>query len=386
MSFSLYGSTQELIIAADYYQRSGDREYFRNKTFQKNTTEKINSILAIQYPEATLFPSKNIWDGPSRGDYHTGSQILVWRVLDVFSRIAREEWNDFALADKWSQKATACKTDILSKCIIPGPFGKQFAEGTWKNGVVDSSVKYHDGEEVALVQSAFYGLTEQDNPLVTNHCRASMTTFNPMFNSTLNAMMWGETGGCTFPAWLVTIAGATTNEELLSGIKIFKTMTDVDGSPWWWPYDVNQSNPAVVNRRKCKYSSTGIFVDVAKVPYATSVFNTLLINNIFGLSADIPQKIVSFRPFSPWKEFDWKNGRIGNAFFDIKYTDNGYSITAEITNRNTNVYSGTIGITAPFNKIIANNTTRKTRYGRDYMEFVKQLIPNQTEIITIQYK
>jgi hypothetical protein len=199
--------------------------------------------------------------------------------------------------------------------------------------------------------------------------------------------MWtdasGSPFGSTFPAWLVTIAGATTNEELLSGINIFKTMTDVDGSPWWWPYDVIQSNPAVVNRRKCNFQ--GGFCDVAKVPYATSVFNTLLINNILGLSADIPQRKVSFRPFSPWKEFEWKNGRIGNAFFDIKYTDNGSEITAEITNRNTNVYTGTIGITAPVNKNILENYIGKKRYGRDYIEIEKQLNPNQTETITIQY-
>jgi hypothetical protein len=216
-----------------------------------------------------------------------------------------------------------------------------------------------------------------------------MTAFNPLYLKALNSMMWTDTSGSpfgsTFPAWLVTIAGATTNEALLSGFNIFKTMTDVDGSPWWWPYDVTQSNPAVVNRRKCIFNATGAFCDVAKVPYATSVFNTLLINNILGLSADIPQKKVSFRPFSPWKEFGWKKGRIGNAFFDIKYTDNGSSITAEITNRNTNVYTGTIGITAPVNKTIVNNTTGKIRYGRDYVEFVKQLIPNQTETITIQY-
>ena len=325
VSFSLYGSTQELIIAADYYQRGGDPSFFKNEAFRTNATELIQRILKTQYPEATLFPSKNIWDGPSRGDYHAGSNILVWRVLDIFSRIAKDIWKDTQTAELWSMKANACKADILTKCVIQGPYGNQFGEGTRKDGRIDSAATCHDGEEVALVQSAFYGLVEQDNPLITNHCRASMTSYNPLYNKSLNAMIWQDrsywNGGYTFPAWLVLIAGATTKEEMVTGINLWKSMTDLDGSPWWWPYDVGQTDPSKVNRRRCNFE--GGFCDVAKVPYATSVFNTLLINNVIGLSADVQRKTFSFRPFSPWSSFEWKDGRIGNAFFDLKYSDDG---------------------------------------------------------------
>jgi hypothetical protein len=388
VSYSLYGATIELIMAADYYQRNGDPVYFRNSAFRTSATAIVNSILATEYPETTLFPSQSIWDGPSRGDYHTGSQILVWRVLDIFSRIAGEEWNDTVTAGLWSRKADACRSAILSKCIIPGPFGQQFAEGTWKNGAVNDAAKCHDGEEVALVQSAFYGLVEQDNPLVTNHCKASMTPFNYLYNTRLNAMLWQSSsywsGGYTFPAWLVVIAGAETNEELLSGIHLWKSMTDIDGSPWWWPYDVEQTNPANVNRRRCNF--TGGFCDVAKVSYAASVFNTLLINNVMGLSADMPRKTVAFRPFSPWSDFEWTGGRIGNAFFDIKYTDDGSGITATITNRNAETYSGVIGITVPEGKILSGKGTSEKRYNRDYLQIEKPLKPNEPESFTVYYE
>jgi hypothetical protein len=388
VSFSLYGSTQELIIAADYYQRGGDPAFFKNEAFRKNASDLISKILTTQYLEATLFPSKNIWDGPSRGDYHTGSNILVWRVLDIFSRIAKDVWKDTSTADLWSKKALSCKSDILTKCTISGPYGRQFAEGTWKNGTVDNATKCHDGEEVALVQSAFYGLVEQDNPLVTNHCRASMTPFNYLYNSTLNAMMWQDVSyynyGYTFPAWLVLIAGATTNREMLSGIIVWKSMTDLDGSPWWWPYDSDQTDPSVVNRRKANFK--GGFCDVAKVPYATSVFNTLLINNVIGLSADVPNKTFSFRPFSPWSSFEWKDGRIGNAFFDLKYSDDGSKITAKITNRNKESYSGIIGLTVPENKVLSGQKPTGKRYSRNYYQMEKTLKPGQTEVVTIQYK
>ena len=388
VSFSLYGSTQELIIASDYYLRGGDTAFFKNEAFRRYTTELITKILETQYPEATLFPSKNIWDGPSRGDYHTGSNILVWRVLDIFSRIAKDIWKDKITADFWADKALSCKSDILARCIIPGPYGKQFAEGTWKDGAIDNAAKCHDGEEVALVQSSFYGFMEQDNQLVINHCRASMTSFNPLYNSTLNAMMWQDAAyfnyGYTFPSWLVLIAGATTKDEMLSGINFWKSMTDLDGSPWWWPYDAEQTDPAAVNRRKSKFK--GGFCDVAKVPYATSVFNTLLINNVIGLSADVQKKKVSFKPFSPWSGFEWKNGRIGNAFFDLKYLDDGSKITATITNRNSESYSGIIGLIVPENKILCNQMPTGERYGRNYYQIEKTLKPNQTEVVTIDYK
>ena len=201
-------------------------------------------------------------------------------------------------------------------------------------------------------------------------------------------MMWQDrsywNGGYTFPAWLVLIAGATTKEEMVTGINLWKSMTDLDGSPWWWPYDVGQTDPSKVNRRRCNFE--GGFCDVAKVPYATSVFNTLLINNVIGLSADVQRKTFSFRPFSPWSSFEWKDGRIGNAFFDLKYSDDGSKITATITNRNKESYSGMIGLTVPENRILSNQMPTGKRYGRNYYQIEKILKPNQTEVITIQYK
>jgi hypothetical protein len=388
VSFSLYGSTNPLIMSADYYQRTGDSGYLVKPAYRAWATALINKILSTEYPEATLFPSKNIWDGPSRGDYHTGSQILVWRVLDQFSRIAGKVWHDTLNARLWSEKASACRSAILSKCVIPGPFGLQFAEGTWKDGKIDDASKCHDGEEVAVVQSAFYGIVPQDNALVINHCKASMTAFNWLYNSTLNAMMWqGDSfwnGGYTFPAWLVMIAGAETKNEIISGINLWKSMTDVDGSPWWWPYDVGQKDPSVVNRRRCNYD--GGFCDVAKVPYATSVFNTLLINNILGLSGDIPEKKITFRPFSPWNYFEWNGGRIGNAFFDISYSDNGSSITATITNRNKETFSGLIGITVPEGKVLKGKDAAGKRYSRDYIQTEKVLNPGEKTTFKIFYK
>jgi hypothetical protein len=388
ISFSLYASTNDLIMTSDYYQRTGNQIYFRVPSFRQYATTKITRILATEYPEATLFPSRNIWDGPSRGDYHTGSQILVWRVLDMYSRIAREIWDDSAHANLWLNKASACRKDILNKCVIPGPFGNQFAEGTWKNGVVDSSSRCHDGEEVAVVQSAFYGFVEQDNSLVINHCKASMTPFNYLYSPSLNAISWYSgpdwKGGYTFPAWLVLIAGATNKDEFNSAFYLWKSMTDIDGSPWWWPYDAEQTDPSIVDRRKTNY--TGGFCDVAKVPYATSVFNTLLINNIMGLSADIPAKTVSFRPFSPWHNFEWSGGRIGNAFFDIRYSDDGSSITASITNRNTETYSGLIGITVPEGKILKGKNAEGKRYGREYLHIERSLKPGEKETFKIYYK
>lgn len=388
ISFSLSGSTQELILAADYFQRTGDLVFIQCPEFRKKATMLINSILLTRYPDVALFPSKHIWDGPSRGDYHTGSNILVWRVLDFYSRIAREIWKDNVNAGVWSGKARECKSDILSKCIIPGPYGNQFAEGTWKNGIADSAARCHDGEEVAVVQSAFYGFVEQDNPLVLNHCQASMTPFNYLYNPVLNAMLWQDisywSGGYTFPAWLVLIAGAANKSELLHGLDFWKTVTDVDGSPWWWPYDVGQTNPEEVNRRKCNF--VGGFCDVAKVSYASGIFNTLLINNVLGLSADVHHKTFSFRPFSPWQKFEWQNGRIGNAFFDITYSDDGNTITATVINRNVVSYSGVIGLMVPENCSLKKGKTTRKRYGRDYSEIKIKVGPGEKKSFSITYR
>jgi hypothetical protein len=388
VSFSLYGSTIDFIMMADYYQRTGVIDLLNTPDYRSKATSRINSILDSRYPDVTLFPSRQIWDGPSRGDYHTGSQILVWRVLDMFSRIADEVWEDKLHAKIWSEAAVNCRSDIFKKCVIDGPFGQQFAEGTWRNGNIDEAAKCHDGEEVAIVQAAFYGFVEQDNPLIINHCKASMTPFNFLYNPDLRAMMWQGypdwNGGYTFPAWLVLISGAETKKDFINAFDFWKSRTDIDGSPWWWPYDVGQTDILKVNRRKSNYD--GGFCDVAKVSYATSVFNTLLINNILGLSADLPQNKVIFKPLSPWSKFEWLDGRIGNSFFDISYLDNGEKISICITNKNQESFKGILGITVPENMELNDKLNKNKRYGRDYAEVEKELKPGQKEVFTIEYQ
>jgi len=60
--------------------------------------QQLQDLLRGEHPEILRdrvfrdhpFPSTNIWDGPSRGHYHTGSQIAVWRALEMWIALASE--------------------------------------------------------------------------------------------------------------------------------------------------------------------------------------------------------------------------------------------------------------------------------------------------------
>lgn len=385
VSYSLYQFTAASVLANEYYLWGGDPAFFQNSSsFKTQTKCLINAILSTKYPNVTLFPSDYIWDGPSRGDYHTGSNLLVWYVLTVASRIAAEVWNDASSASSWAASADEIKASLTAHDVIQGYYGDQFAEGTWIDGTVDDTARCHDGEEIAVLSAPILGFAEPDDPLITHHGKAAMSSQNIFYEPAVEGMYWGDGAPVTAPGWLTLLSGATTETGLLSAFDRFRAVTDVDGSLYWWPYDYPSDAPEDI-RRRVSYAS-GTPIDTAKVDYATSNFNALLIHNVLGLSADLPKKTVSFKPVAPWSSFQWTGGRIGNAFFDLEYSDSGSAITARLTNRNSTAYQATIELVVPTGKIASGVTPTGTRYGRDSLRLADvSLQANQSISLTLPY-
>ncbi|MFM7201339.1 MAG: hypothetical protein ACKO6N_11155 [Myxococcota bacterium] len=389
VSYSLYMTTLGSIYATDYYLRTGDTSFFADGgLYEAETRCLIDRLLDSMDSEEPLFPADYIWDGPARGDFHSGSQVLVWYVLKGAARLAEEVWLDTLSAQRWSAAADALKEALLRRSVVTGAFGLQLAEGSLRSGAVTSEVLSHDGEEIGLVLADYYGFLPQEDARLTQHHKSAFTGVNYLYNNAVKGLHWDANGflcSVTAPGWLPLLAGASNETEQLAALKQWRQMTDVDGSVWWWPYDYQEDRVQDV-RRRLNYCEGAVPIDTPKVDYATSVFNVLMINNLLGVKADVPARKLSFRPALPWSQVSWSNARLGNASLDVEYLDNGSSITARLTNRNSVAYDAEVEVVMPTGKILSGKLPTGYRFGRESLRSSQvALQPGATLTLTAAY-
>lgn len=338
ISQSLSNSVSGLAIAAMYYRSTGDRGFFAARPEILEVAKAIfNEVLASRRSSPMLFPSLYFSDGEARGDFHTGSNISAWVAFSGMARIADEVYHNETLAKEWSSVSSDIHQAIGSHCVESGPSGTHFVEGANVDGTY---VKGHDGEESETTLMPFYGFCEADDLRLINHAAAAMTAQNPLYSQDLDAIWWynSDWSSATFPGWTTALAGAHDEVATRERLQRIRSLTDLDGSLWWWPYSYGSKDPDKPTRggvaRKCGWGA--------------GVYLCLFVNNILGISVDAAARSIRFAPFVPWKEFAWHQAKIGWATFDLSYHRDEGEVTAVLTNKNTRSYTGTIVITPEF--------------------------------------
>ncbi|MHC4480912.1 MAG: hypothetical protein ACYS1C_08100 [Planctomycetota bacterium] len=340
VTHSLANSLAPLLLAAAYYEATADRAFFRDHAEILPAARcLLDDVLASRCAEPFLFPSMYVSDGDARGDFHTGSNVVVWRAFHGMARVAREAYEEPGLADEWLGAAAKVREEILRHCVGGGPLGRQFFEGANADGTF---VPGHDGEETDTTLMPFYGFCEPDDPAILNHARLALSPHNPLYAAGVDGIWWldGESRhGATFPAWTTALAGASTEGELHEQLERIRRLTDHDGSIWWWPYEHGCDDLERVVRRGA--------LEVGKCGWAAGVYLCLFVNNVLGLSVDIPERRVSLRPFCPWPEFTWKGCRLGSGLFDFRYRRQDARVIGEIANGNEDSFQGIIELMLP---------------------------------------
>ncbi len=348
VTHSLTNALSGLVLAGAYYQMTGDKAFFRDHPeIPEQAHALLDDVLQSRRGEPFLFPSMFISDGPSRGDYHIGSNLLAWYSFHHMARIAREAYEDKELADNWSEIAAKVQADILRYCVGECSLGRRFFEGANADGAF---VACHDGEETDTTLMPFYGFCESDDPALINHARLGLSPENPYYAPGIDGIWWEGTSA-TFPGWMTALASAATEDELRGRIEHTRRLTDHDGSIWWWPYKFPCTDPTEVRRREPYFEFEGRRgieeLGVGKCGWAAGVYLCLFVNNILGLRADVPARQVSLRPFCPWPEFKWESCRLGDSLFDFSYDHRDGRIVGQITNRNDSDFEGAIELTLP---------------------------------------
>lgn len=403
VTYSLAGALGPLPAAGLYYRMTGDRAFFQqHPEVLAFARERLADVVQTREGEPFLFPSKMLWDGPSRGDYHTGSNLLAWVAFAGMARVAREAYDQPELAAEWSAIAASIRSDILRHCIGESSLGPRFYEGANRDGTF---VAGHDGEEAFTTLMPFFGFCETDDRAYVNHARLALSPENPLYVAEVDAISWADgrdgswrgdwsgssppaRGPTTMPGQMAMLAGISSERELHDRLEQLRGLTDLDGSIWWWPYSYPATDPALVRRRDVGGC------DLSKSGYVAALYLCLFVNNTLGLSVDVPARQVALRPFCPWPSFAWERCRLGSAVFDFTYQERDGRLVGEIANHNDRAFDGVIELTLPegahasecrADGVPAEKIERTHRYGRPAVRVSRAISPGDALRLEVHY-
>jgi hypothetical protein len=320
---SLGNSVAGIVLAGMHYQHNDDRPFFLDRPeILTRSVSILNQVLASRREDVFLFPSIYVSDGESRGDFHTGSNIFLWRAFTSIARLADEVYAQPEAAALWRTCAQRLHEAILTNCIAVEQGGPRLVEGAMQD---HTTIGGHDAEESDVTLAAFYGFCSIDDPAYRNAAHEAIAPSNPYAIAELEGIWWyahAKWSSATFPGWTTALAGSQDEAETLRHLERIRTLTDADGSFWWWPYrhdaQLDLGRPLRTN---------------SKCGWAAGVYVCLFTRHILGISVDAPSHTLAFRPRPPWDEFTWNSCRMGSMECDYSYKRTGRCIVLKVRNR-----------------------------------------------------
>lgn len=241
--------------------------------------------------------------------------------LKGFSDLLNEVYNDPLLAQSYLSIAEKVHSDIMKKCTIDGPFGRQFIEGVFRDGRKPSMIS--DGEESDITLMPFYGFIPQDDPTYLNYMKFSVSTHNAIYDPNLHAITWFGVPS-TAPGYMKGICAAVNSTELFADHGYYnevRKVTDADGSIWWWSYGWAK-----------EFIKDGLTISKIATPYGeltrgvpgksgwfSGIHSVLFINRFIGLSSNHINNEVRFEPMRIIGDFTWNDLPLGNERFTVSF-------------------------------------------------------------------
>jgi len=397
VTHSLSNSLSSVIMAGIYFTSTGDIEFFKKRPeLVKKLCNILDEMISSRKDKNVwLFSSMWISDGLSLGDYHTGSNITAWTALTGFSKILRALGED-SRANDYQEIADLVRKEILTRCIIDGPFGPQLIEGIGEglteemrkkmkansieefretnkgfgvqfyefyNRKDDEPYLVHDGEETDTTLASYYGFLDYDEKVYKNYTKFALSEYNRFYRPVSKGILWEECTDSTFPGYVTGAANIVDKETYIKYFTTIKNLVDLDGSIWWWPYPFNATDDSVIQRKP------------GKCGWASGALVSLIIHDWFGISYDGIHRKLNIRPLSI-VNYDWKNVRLGGGIFDIMYEED----MVEIINKNT--FSVDIDVTMFGDCVSVNEETmynvEKTKlFDKDAVKLQYHLLPSE---------
>lgn len=319
-------SVSSIILAAQYYEATGDKTFFlQNPGFRSYWKTLLEELIRSRRDSAVwLFPSRYISDGPIAQDYHTGSNVCAWKGLQGFARLLKEVYGDPAGAERYASIAGKVHDAIFRYCTIEGPYGRQFIEGSYRDGRKPQMVS--DGEESDITLMPYYGFLNYDDPVYLNYMKFSMSKYNLIYEPKLHAITWFGVES-TAPGYMKGICAGTGEEDLFGPHGYYsevRKVTDADGSIWWWCYGWAKEVVGEFARAQ-QVAPYGQLVRgvPGKAGWFSGVHTAVFRTRFAGIGYDAPKNILHFAPFSPSSDLSWKDYALGEKTFNFSYTRSG---------------------------------------------------------------
>jgi hypothetical protein len=306
---------------------------------------------------------------------------MAWLAFHGMGRVAREVYGEEKLGKEWQETAARVKKDIYRHCVGDCSLGRRFFEGANADGTFAPG---HDGEEAFTTLAPFLGFCESDDPALINHARLALTPENPLYEPAVDGIWWASRGdrwgGITTPGQMAMLVANNDESELSKRLDQLRSLTDLDGSIWWWPYLYPCNDRTNIRRRDWP-------VDTSKSGFTMAIAATLLVNNIFGLSVDVPGRRVSLRPFCPWDEYSWQGAKLGHSLFDVGCQRESRRISGRIANRNSQPYEALVELMlrkgqspqrVTLNGKPAGDAQMTIRFGRPSVRVAAPVAPDNT--------
>jgi hypothetical protein len=342
ISHSISLTVASIILASLYYDQTADQSFFLQDPHLKDRWTRLLRDLAAtrKNPDLWLFPTRFISDGALDCDYHTGSNVAVWRAFSGWSRILQEVYRDPAGASEWKLAAERVKRDLLKTTTSDSPFGRRFAEGTYADG--RAPLEIADGEESDTTLMPFYGFLPASDKLYRATMRFAVSEYNRIYQPKVHAISWASAPvspldsrvPSTAPGYLKGAMAADPAKPWFEEggvLAEIRRITDADGSVWWWSYGGNAKN--------LEYGKVVRGVP-GKSGWFSGAYSVLFQKCFLGLSYDAPRRTLEVAPDAALGSFQWQQVSIGDGRFDV--TASNKDGTRRITVRNRNAFPVTV--------------------------------------------
>lgn len=321
LSHSLGNAVCAISLAGFAAQTFGtDRVFAGARKLADHCRTVANALLGARPRPGELYPSHYISDGPSRGDFHTGSNVLAWHALCVLGSFATRLGIDNRTQREIADLAADLAHTIRERCVAETPSGTAYVEGVNRDGTV---IAGHDGEESDLTLAPSYGFTRRFDPAIIRHARLAFTQANPYYDAGAGGVTfwdWDDYNGVTFPAYIHALASASRPAELNEPLEAIRRLTDLDGSLWWWPHPHRADDPYAVKR------------GLGKCGWCAGAFVQRFVHDILGIDREADRRRVLVSPATPWREYHWRSLPFLNGLIDIEYQERTTSVTLRVHN------------------------------------------------------
>ena len=129
LQHSVVNSLNSTLLIGLYYEYWGPDFIRENPEVWENSLNTVKKLIDRLDSDHFLIKSDWLSDGIAVGEFHTGTQIVLWKSIRIVSNILKFEFNEQQLSDYFSEVAKKLKSSVIKNCVTKYDKNTVFLEG-----------------------------------------------------------------------------------------------------------------------------------------------------------------------------------------------------------------------------------------------------------------